>query len=216
MAQLISIPKPTLERLPRYLRVLHHQKEKGNTFISSGVLGHEIGVDEFQVRKDLQHVKISGRPGKGYFIDDLIDSIEELLGLNNVNEAIVIGAGRLGQAISLYSGFDRYGLRIVALFDHDPIKIGHKIGEKPILNVAKMPDLIRRMAIPMAVITVPAEHAQSVAEQAILGGVRAIWNFAPVVLEVPAGVHVRNEDLAVGLASLSHHLAKASKRKTKI
>ena len=122
-------------------------------------------------------------PGKGYFIDDLIYSIEELLGLNKVNEAIVIGAGRLGQAISLYPGFDRYGLRIVALFDNDPFKIGQKVGNKPILNVAKMPELIRRMAIPMAVITVPAEHAQAVADQAILGGVRALWNFAPVVLK---------------------------------
>jgi len=193
--------------------VLYREKERGTAFISSGALGHETGVDEFQVRKDLQYVKISGRPGKGYFIDDLIYSIEELLGLNKVNEAIVIGAGRLGQAISLYPGFDRYGLRIVALFDNDPFKIGQKVGNKPILNVAKMPELIRRMAIPMAVITVPAEHAQAVADQAILGGVRALWNFAPVVLEVPPGVHVRNEDLAVGLASLSHHLAKATKRR---
>ena len=207
MSEPVRLPKPTLERFPRYLRVLRKRAEEGEKYISSANLGSELGVQEFQVRKDLTHVDTNGRPGKGYDIEELVNDIEELLGLNNVREAVVVGAGRLGQALTEYPGFARYGLKIVALFDNDPEKVGQEVSGVPIVEHDKMVDLVRRMAISQAIITVPAEDAQEVADKLVAGGVMGIWNFAPEVLEVPPGVYVRNEDLAVGLAALSHHVA---------
>ena len=201
------IPKPALERLPVYLRVLRQSKAMGKQYMSSSQLGKESGVEEFQVRKDLSYVRAAGRPGRGYHIETLISTLEGHLGVQDVRKAVVVGAGRLGQALSLYPGFRDYGFQIVRLFDTQPTKIGQWVGGLQIASVDHMVDWIWNNRIPMAIITVPAEAAQPVADRLVRAGVRGMWNFAPVVLEVPDQVFVRNEDLAVGLASLSHHVA---------
>ncbi len=207
-----KIPIPVLNRLPKYLRTLRNLADADESFVSSSTLGAGAGVKKSQVRKDLENVNCSGRPGKGYYIPELITELEELLGLNNVTEAVVVGAGRLGRALSQYPGFSKYGLEIVALLDNDPQKIGTNVGDVRIVDVDKLMNLVRRMAITLAVVTVPAESAQKVADDLVAGGVRAIWNFAPTFLEVPPHVHVQDEDLAVGLANLSHHVAQTMKK----
>jgi redox-sensing transcriptional repressor len=147
-----------------------------------------------------------GRPGIGYDVAILADYLEHFLGLVNDKEAVLVGVGNLGRALVSYPGFTRYGLRIVALFDSDPAKVGQTMGEHRILPVSKLADLTRRLHVQMGIITVPGRAAQEVADQMVAGGVSVIWNFAPATLQVPDEVLVKNEDLAAELATLSHHI----------
>ena len=206
MGGIISIPKRTLERLPVYYRVLTQCLAEGMEYISSGELGYRAGFDNAQVRKDLNHIWSGGRPGLGYEIAKLAECLADFLGLNNTTDAVLVGAGRLGTALAGYPGFSGYGLNIVAVFDCDPEKTGGRIGDIPIMPVAKLPDLIRRLGIKLGIITVPGESAQEITDVMVAAGILAIWNFAPVRLQVPEGVLVRKEDLAVSVATLSYYL----------
>ena len=127
------------------------------------------------------------------------------MGYDNTTDAILIGAGKLGQALMAYSGFDEYGLNILAAFDVNP-KMSKTEEGKPIYSITKMPQFCRTHKVLMGIITVPAENAQAVADQLIAGGIKAIWNFAPVHLDVPAGILVQHENMATSLAVLSVHL----------
>lgn len=200
------IPKPTLERLPLYHRAVESYLAKDQEAISSQELGREIGVDDYQVRKDLSWLGAGGRPGYGYEARHLLERFEEVLGLKRDHTAVVIGAGHLGTALSHYSGFRRYGLRILALFDRDPNKVGKQLGDIPILDIGELGSIIKEQHVPLAIITVPAPEAQRVVNLAIEAGIKAIWNFAPASIQVPPEIIVRNEDLAVGLATLSHYI----------
>ena len=213
MDGIISIPKRTLERLPVYYRVLVQCLNEGMEYISSGELGERAGFDNAQVRKDLNHIWSGGRPGLGYEIVKLAECLADFLGLNNTTDAVIVGAGRLGTALAGYPGFGGYGSNIVAVFDSDPDKIGGSIGDIPILPVAKLPDLIRRLGIRLGIITVPGESAQELTDAMVAAGILAIWNFAPVRLQVPEGVLVRNEDLAASLATLSYYVRRYSSAK---
>lgn len=207
MEEISAIPKATLERLPTYLRDLVGTLSRGEMLISSESLAEAANVHPAQVRKDLRYIGQSGTPGVGYDVRRLIYDTEEILGLSKPKEAVLAGAGRLGAALCQYPGFDRFGLKIVALFDIDESKVGGQVGDKPILPLAKLSDLPLRMGIRMGIICVPAEGAQNVADLMVAAGIKVIWNFAPTQLRVPADVFVRNEDLAAQLATLSYHLA---------
>lgn len=207
MEETTAIPKATLERLPTYLRDLVRTLANGEMLVSSESLAEAANVHPAQVRKDLRYIGQSGTPGVGYDVRRLIYEIEEILGLSKPKEAVLAGAGRLGAALSQYPGFDRFGLKIVALFDVDGSKVGGTVGEKPILPLTKLCDLPLRMGIRMGIICVPAEAAQNVADLMVAAGIKVIWNFAPTQLRLPADVFVRNEDLAAQLATLSYHLA---------
>lgn len=202
----MRIPKPTLERLPLYHRAVESFMAKGREAISSQELGREIGVDDYQVRKDLSWLGAGGRPGYGYDTSYLLARLEEVLGLAREHTAVVIGAGHLGSALSQYSGFRRYGLQILALFDRDVTKVGKYLGDIPIFDIRELGRIIKEQRIPLAIITVPAREAQRVVDLAVEAGVKAIWNFAPASIQVPPGIILRNEDLAVGLATLSHYI----------
>ncbi len=207
MADYPSIPLPSLRRLPIYYRRLRRAIDEGQAVISSQELGDAADVPAAQVRKDLSHVGEVGRAGIGYDVAALADCLERFLGLVNDKEAVLVGVGNLGRALVSYPGFTRYGLRIVALFDSDPAKIGQVMGEHRVLSVAKLGDLVSRLHVQMGIITVPGEAAQPVADAMVAGGIRVIWNFAPVTLRVPDCVLLKNEDLAAELATLSHHIS---------
>lgn len=204
---MIEIPKPTLGRLPLYYRVLVAAEETGVEILSSAELGESAGVDSAQVRKDLTYFGQFGRPGVGYNVANLLMELERILGLKNPNEAVLVGAGRLGMAICNYPGFSRYGLKIVAMFDVDPEKIGQQLDGLEVFSLEKLERIVGKLGIQIGIITTPAPSAQQVAQKLVAAGVRAIWNFAPVNLKVPPGIILRNEDLAVGLATLSHYLS---------
>jgi len=175
--------------------------------ISCSVIGGDLNLVPVQVRKDLQYTGIVGRPKTGYCVPELMASIETYLGWNNVHEAFLAGAGNLGAALLGHERFSSFGLRIVAAFDTDPEKIGQWIHQKMVLSLEKLPDLAQRMSIHLGIITVPAEQAEAVAGAMVMGGIQAIWNFAPVRLKVPPNIIVHNEDLYSSLASLSWKLA---------
>ncbi len=204
---MIEIPKPTLGRLPLYYRALVAAHEGGIEILSSAELGENAGVDSAQVRKDLTYFGQFGRPGVGYNVANLLAELERILGLKNPNEAVLIGAGRLGMAICNYPGFSRYGLKIVAMFDVDPEKIGQKLDGLEVFPLEKLERIVGKLGSQIGIITTPAPSAQQVANKLVAAGVRAIWNFAPVNLKVPPSIILRNEDLAVGLATLSHYLS---------
>lgn len=204
------IPRPTLGRLPLYYRCLDEAARLGREVVSSEDIGRALGLPAAQVRKDLSYVRDLGRPGIGYQVRVLLASLKQCLGLTSDKEAIVVGAGRLGQALAAYPGFAAYGLRIVALFDHDPAKIGQQVAGCTIHPLADLPGLVQRLHIELGIITVPAPAAQTVADAMVEAGIVAIWNFAPVALTVPEGVQLENEDLAARLAVLSHYIARRS------
>ncbi len=200
-----KISKSVLKRLPGYLAYLKSMPETALPHISATALANALGMGEVQVRKDLAMVSDGGRPKIGYLREALIDDIEQFLGYDNTTDAVLIGAGKLGQALMGYKGFDEYGLNILAAFDVRP-KMEKTEEGKPVYSIDKLSQFCRTHKVLMGIITVPAEGAQAVADLLIAGGIKAIWNFAPVHLDVPAGILVQNENMATSLAVLSVHL----------
>ena len=207
-----EISKSVLKRLPGYLSYLKSLPAGTNLYISATALANALGMGEVQVRKDLAMVSDGGRPKIGYLRESLIEDISQFLGYNNTTDAILVGAGKLGQALLGYSGFEAYGLNILAAFDSMPAVSKTQLG-KPVLPIDQMALFCRENLVLMGIITVPAEHAQLVCDQLIQCGIKAIWNFAPVHLDVPDGILVQNENMATSLAVLSMHLQAQIKEK---
>lgn len=199
-----EISKSVLKRLPGYLAYLKGLPEGSSAYISATALANALGMGEVQVRKDLSQVSDGGRPKLGYPRAALIDDIEQFLGYDNTTDAVIIGAGKLGQALLGYSGFEAYGLNILAAFDVAPSET--EVCGKPIYPVSQLDSFCRTHKVLMGIITVPAEHAQSVCDHLIECGIKAIWTFAPTHLEVPANILVQHENMATSLAVLSMHL----------
>lgn len=200
-----KISKSVLKRLPGYLAYLKNMPENSPPHISATALAGALGMGEVQVRKDLAMVSDGGRPKIGYLREALIDDIEQFLGYDNTTDAVLIGAGKLGQALMAYKGFDEYGLNILAAFDARP-KIDKTDEGKPVYNIDRLTQFCHANKVLMGIITVPAEAAQEVADLLISCGIKAIWNFAPTHLDVPNGILVQNENMATSLAVLSVHL----------
>ncbi len=200
-----KISKSVLKRLPGYLAYLKSMPENAPAHISATALANALGMGEVQVRKDLAMVSDGGRPKIGYVRESLIEDIEQFLGYDNTTDAVLIGAGKLGQALMAYKGFDEYGLNILAAFDARP-KMDKTEEGKPIYPVTELTKFCKTHKVLMGIITVPAEGAQEVADQLIAGGIKAIWNFAPTHLEVPSNILVQTENMATSLAVLSVHL----------
>lgn len=200
-----EISKSVLKRLPGYLAYLKSIPEGGSPNISATALANALGMGEVQVRKDLAMVSDGGRPKIGYLREHLIEDIEQFLGYDNTTDAVLIGAGKLGQALLDYRGFEDYGLNILAAFDTNP-HFGSTDNGKPIEHMDKLESFCRTHKVLMGIITVPASQAQGVCDQLIACGIKAIWNFTNVHLEVPANILVQNENMATSLAVLSMHL----------
>ena len=208
-----EISKSVLKRLPGYLAYLKNMPEDAPAHISATALANALGMGEVQVRKDLALVSDGGRPKIGYRRESLIDDIEQFLGYDNTTDAVLVGAGKLGCALLGYSGFDEYGLNILAAFDADPSKVGTDESGKPILPIEKLPSFCKNHKVLMGIITVPASHAQEVCDMMISGGIKAVWNFAPAHLDVPDNILVQTQNMATSLAVLSMHLQAQMKAK---
>ncbi len=209
-----EISKSVLKRLPVYLSYLKSLPQNSAAYISATTLAGALGMGEVQVRKDLAMVSDGGRPKLGYLRESLIEDISQFLGYDNTTDAILVGAGKLGQALLGYSGFEAYGLNILAAFDVAPISDKTEDG-KPILPMDMLEGFCRENKILMGIITVPAAYAQQVCDQLIACGIKAIWTFAPVHLDVPENILVQNENMATSLAVLSMHLQAQIKEKNK-
>lgn len=200
------VSKQTLQRLPAYLNYLRRPAAKPPKYISATAIAEALGLNDVVVRKDLASVSSLGRPKVGYARVELIRELERFLGYDNTRDAVLVGAGKLGQALLAYGGFPQYGLNILAGFDSDPRLADVEVAGKRILSMEKLPGLCRRVGVHIGIITVPGEHAQKVCDQLIDSGILAVWNFANAHLTVPEGILVQNENMAVSLALLSNHL----------
>lgn len=203
----MPVPQPVLKRMPLYLNYLRGKAEEGWERISSTVIAADMNLNPVQVRKDMAYASDSGRPRAGFALKELIGDIERFLGYGNAKDAVLVGAGRLGQTLMLYEGFDGYGLNILAAFDVDRQLIGTELRGRPVFPVDRLAEMTDRLCASIGIITVPAAAAQDVCDLLVAGGVQAIWNFAPVHLDVPEEVIVQNEDIAASLALLSNRLA---------
>lgn len=210
-----KVSKAVLKRLPVYLSYLKALPEDAPENISATTLAAALDMGEVQVRKDLALVSDGGRPKVGYRRLGLIGDIERFLGCDNTNDAVLIGAGKLGRALMGYGGFSEYGLNIVAAFDERPELCGTQESGKPILPLSRLEEICRMHNILMGIITVPAPHAQQVCDLLIGYGIQAIWNFAPTHLDAPQGILVQNENMATSLAVLSTHLSAKIKNSKK-
>ncbi len=197
-----ELSKAVLKRLPSYLSYLKGLPEDSNPYISATAISQALNMGEVQVRKDLAVVSKAGKPKVGYPKADLIENISRYLCYDNTTDAILVGAGKLGQALLGYSGFAAYGLNILAAFDLTPAENS----DKPIYSIDELERFCLEHNVHMGIITVPADHAQEVCDRLIHCGMKAIWNFAPVHLDVPPNTLVQNENMATSLAVLSMHL----------
>lgn len=206
------LPPATVARLPIYLRVLMDATGDRMATISSDHLAIRAGVNAAQVRKDLSFLGTLGTRGVGYDVTYLLGRISRQLGLSEDRPTIIVGAGNLGQALANYRGFPARGFRIVAAFDVDSAKIGGPFGSVSVRGLDELQQVIEEEHVAIAVITTPPQAAQGVADRLVEHGVTSILNFAPVSLQVPSGVNLRQVDLAVELQILSYYRQLASRR----
>ncbi len=201
-----KIPLPVLKRLPKYYSIVCEYEKESKEHIKSVEIAKVLDVDETQVRKDFALISISGKPKVGFNVYDVKSCLENFLDLKTLKDSFLIGTGNLGLAIAKYTGFEKYGLNITALFDNDPHKVGLKVGDKEIFHISRFFDLVQRMQIKIIILAVPSFEAQKMADLAIKAGVKAIWNFAPTNINVPKDILVINQDLAADFVVLSLQL----------
>jgi redox-sensing transcriptional repressor len=203
----VSVSLPTIRRLPMYFAVVERARQEDQSRISSSQIASSLRLEPIQVRKDLAAIGVVGQPRVGFPVAELLQAIERFLGWDNVTDAFIIGAGHLGSALAGYGGFRSHGLNVVALFDNNVEKIGTKVHGKEILGMERFANLVRRLHVRIAILTVPDEVAVASVEVAVEAGIQAIWNFTATKLAVPEGVIVERMDLAASLAVLSSKLA---------
>ena len=204
-----KVSKTSVYRLAIYLRGLEKIKSRQKTCVSSQELGKLCGVDSAQVRKDLSYFGQFGRVGKGYHIESLVTNLKKILKLYRKKwKMSLAGAGNLGTALLSYKGFKNVGFIIQAAFDKDLEKIGKVISGIRINNFEKMKEVIKKENIKIGIIAVPAESAQEAAEIMVSSGIRSILNFAPVILNLPSKIVIRNVDLSNELLSLPYFISK--------
>jgi len=203
-----KIPDETVRRLPVYLRGLMVSADQGREHISSQLLADFVGVDAWQIRKDLSYFGDFGTPGVGYNIEKLARGIKKTLRLDVIRRAALVGVGDLGSALLAYPGFRLYGLDIVAAFDADPNKIGQVVNGVEIEDPAQIGALKQR-DISLAIVAVPRPAAQATVDQLVAAGVRGILNFAPSKVIAPKRVKVITLDIAMELARLPYYIPRA-------
>lgn len=201
-----EIPDIVIGRLPLYLRALRRLQQEEKSVTSSHELGRRLDISSAQIRKDLSHFGGFGKQGTGYQIEYLIDQLQEVLQVNQEWMVAVVGAGNLGIAISHYRGFQDRGFRIAHVFDVSPKKIGQRVGAFTVQPVSAMRELIRREGIKIAMLAVPAEDAQAVADQLVEAGVQAILNYAPININVPEDVQIQFIDPVTHLQHMTYYL----------
>lgn len=212
MKEHIVISKATIDRLPVYFRVLRTIQTEGVEIISSEELGRRIGVTPEQIRKDLAAFGEFGKKGVGYYVQELIRHIGEILGLHRNWNIAIVGLGHLGWALANYRNFAALGFNLAAAFDVDPGKVGQAINGVEVCHINQLSDIVKARNIQIGVIAVPATQAQEIADKLVTAGIRGIWNFAPVRLNVPDNVRLVSEDLSIGLSSISYYLSRSTQK----
>lgn len=201
-----NVPDIVVGRLPVYLRALSEMATVGKLFTSSQELAAALGISSAQIRKDLSHFGEFGKQGTGYAVFELRDHLRQILQLDREWPVIVIGAGHIGSAVANYSGFAQRGFRVVAVFDNAPERIGTTIGAHTVKAMSELGAVVVQWKVQHAMLTVPAEFAQTVADQIMAAGIKAILNYAPTTLAVPPQVHVEYIDPVLHLQRMTYYL----------
>lgn len=202
-----KISELTTNRMSVYLRCLNELAAENILTVSSDGLAKRFHLNSAQIRKDLAYFGEFGVRGVGYFVEDLRDHLTGILGLNREHCVAIIGAGRLGMALADYYALTRTNFSVAAMFDADERKVGKKIGEIEIFHIKDFARVAEKDKIDVAVIAVPAQHAQSVLDEVAKAGIKAVMNFAPVPLKISDGLKIKTVDLTSSLESLSYFLA---------
>ncbi len=209
LPQAAGVPKaglPCIKRMPAYLQLLRGLQAEGREHVSGTVLATVHHLEPVIVRKDLALTGVVGTPRVGFPIAELVAAIERFLGWDHQTKAVLVGVGSLGTALLGHHGFQNLGFRFVGAFDSNPALIGRWVHGRRVRALGQLAPFVHRGEITLGVLTVPPEAAQAAADLLVRAGIKGIWNFAPVKLEVPADVTVQKEDLAEGLAVLSHRM----------
>ena len=214
MDRIETPPDVVIRRLPLYARSLRYLLQEDIRSVSSQELGERINVTAAQIRKDLSYFGEFGKQGIGYDVEKLLHQIERILGLNQQWPVALVGIGHLGEAIARYEGFRSQGIRIAAVFDSNPAKVGSEINGLLIQDDHQIDSVLREQNIKLAIIAVPAGRAQEVADTLVTAGVRAILNYAPVVIQVPDNVWVRHIDPVAVLHSMTYYLAREEEKES--
>ena len=203
-----EISQATIGRLPLYFRTLNFAEKDGMDIISSDEFGRRLDITPEQIRKDLASFGQFGKKGVGYYVSELTNRIGNILGLENHWNFAIVGVGHLGSALANYKNFITLGFNLVALFDTDKSVVGTTINGIKVQGIDVLKEVVAERKIQIAIITVPVSEAQNVTDLLIESEVRGIWNFSPIKLSVPKPMYIVNEDLSIGLSSLSYHLAR--------
>ena len=207
-----QIPEACIERLSLYVRALSRIVRQRNGFISSRHLAQQLGLTDAQVRRDLSYFGQFGTSGRGYEVQRLHDRLTSILGVSGRTWNVALaGVGNLGSALLAYRGFRERGFLFRIAVDTDPKKVGRTVSGMVVSPADQLPALVKKHDVQIGLIAVPVESAQVVCNRLVESGVRAIVNFAPVRLEVPASVRLRAVDLAIELESLAFYLARAAR-----
>lgn len=201
-----KISAAVINRLPRYYRYLSELADRGIDRISSQELSRQMHVTASQIRQDFNNFGGFGQQGYGYNVEILREEIGKILGLDKQHHVIILGAGNLGQALANYGGFERRGFLVSGVFDINPNKIGQKVGDNPVLDMAELPQYVKQNPVDIAALTLPKSVAPDVARNLMEMGVRAFWNFAATDLNLPDYVAVENVHLAESLMRLSYNI----------
>lgn len=208
-----GISQAVISRLPRYFRYLGDLKDEGVERISSQELSELMNVTASQIRQDFNNFGGFGQQGYGYNVEHLYKEIGKILGLDKLHHLIIVGAGNLGQALGNYMNFERRGFILKGIFDKNPALHGKKVREIEVQPMENMEGFVRENDIDIAVLTIPKTSAVDVAEVLVANGIKAIWNFAHVDLNVPAGIQVENVHLSDSLMKLSYNLERYNQSK---
>ncbi|GIP58237.1 redox-sensing transcriptional repressor Rex [Paenibacillus woosongensis] len=201
-----KISDAVVRRLPVYLRFLNELSLREVPTVSSQELGQKLDLNPAQIRKDLAYFGDFGRKGIGYDVSYLIEKIRQILNLDQQINVALVGAGNLGQALSNYNAYLKDNMKIVAVFDAAPSKIGTKINNITVQPIDELVETVQAMNIRIGIITVPDFEAQRVADQLVAAGIGAILNFAPTILKVPSEVRIHAADFTTDLLSLAYYL----------
>ena len=206
-----KISDAVVRRLPRYYRYLDDLHSKGIVRISSSTLGERMGITASQIRQDLSCFGEIGQQGYGYNVEYLYQEIGRILGLDKTHHLIIVGAGNLGQALANYMNFERRGFIFTGVFDNNPALYGRKIRGIEVRPMEEVAEFVEQNNVDIAVLTIPKNSAEEVAERLVSVGIKAIWNFAHVDLKVPKEVQVENVHLSDSLMKLSYMLERYEK-----
>lgn len=201
-----KIPDIIIGRLPIYLRALQRLADAGEQTTSSQELGELVGISAAQIRKDVSQFGEFGKQGTGYSIPFLMEKLRDILKVDRVWEAAIVGMGDIGHALAHYNGFSERGFNVCMVFDNDPKKIGRKVGDFEVLDAATMVEKLKSRKIRIAMLCVPASSAQEAADQLVKAGVKAILNYAPISINVPEDVKVQYVDPVMHLQRMTYYL----------